>query len=318
MPPYTIEFHPLASDPPDRPRRFGGYLFNEPTHARQQRADEAVVGYLVNESLGTRDGRLVLFVREGEVHSPSQATFGGIEAAPEVPAGALHQLLDAAEAFVRSGGYTRLSIGQWPAAYAPDLHERIGSVFRERGYRATRTELNQHLTVTGVPFEAGLHPSARRRLRKCREAGLVVAEWTEPDWSAVHTFVAAARRRKGYPMTLSEPELRTLGRRFPDEFRVFTVRDGTELAALTVVIRLNARVLYTFYPADAERYLDHSPTILTTAGIYAYAQANGYGLLDLGTSSNGGVPNAGLVRFKQNLGAEPSEKVTFVKDFPGI
>lgn len=315
MHPYTVDFRPASAEPPDGARRFEGYLFNEPRHARQQ-AGAAFCFFLKNEATGTLDGRLVLFARDDEVRSPSQATFGGVELAPEVPTAALHRLLDAAEAFVQAGGYPRLSLAQWPAAYAPALHGRIGAVLHERGYLAARTEVNQHLPVTVVPLEAALHPSARRRLRKCREAGFGFSEWTAPDWSAVHAFVAAARARKGYPMTLSEADLTRLGTQFPGEFRVFVVRDGTELAALTVVIRLNARVLYTFYPADAERYLAFSPTILTTAGIYAFAQQNGYELLDLGTSSQGGVPNAGLVRFKQHLGAESSCKVTFVKEFP--
>jgi hypothetical protein len=315
MHPYTVEFRSLAADAPALPRSFEGYLFNEPAHARQQVADDATVGYLIDTVRGTLAGRLVLFVRDGEARSPSQATFGGVEYADGVPPAALHALLDGAETFARRRGLSRLRLAQWPAAYAPSTYDSLSEVLRARGYRPAVVELNQHLTIRPGAFESGLHPSARRRLRKAQEAGLRADAWPQPDWAAVHAFVAAARQRKGYPMTLTAAALGTLGRRFPDEFRVVAAWDGPTLAALTVVVRLNARVLYTFYPADAEAYLPYSPTILTTAYLYNYAQRAGYGLIDLGISSVGGVPNAGLIRFKANLGAESSEKVTFVKDF---
>jgi hypothetical protein len=48
-------------------------------------------------------------------------------------------------------------------------------------------------------------------------------------------------------------------------------------------------------------------------GIYEHCQVEKIRLIDLGTSALNGRPNFGLLDFKLNLGAVPTEKLTFEK-----
>ena len=97
---------------------------------------------------------------------------------------------------------------------------------------------------------------------------------------------------------------------FPKAFQIFTVRDKHKIVALTVTVRVNDRILYNFYPADAAEYHNYSPTVMLTEGLYNYCWEVGIGLLDLGSA-----PNYGLIRFKKNLGAQASLKLSFEKVF---
>lgn len=296
---------------PPWPARFERYLFNEPRHLRGQSAAGITTFFVVNPDTSTTEARLSLFGREGEALSPFRATFGGIEAAPDLPDEALDALLDAAERWAIFQNLTSIRLTQWPAAYAPELANRIDHRLKTGGYRLVFTEKNQHLDLTRA---LTLHDSARRRLVKAERAGAVFEEWKNPDWETAHAFVQAARTRKGLPLSMNAAELRNLGESSPEEILVFTVRDGAALAALGVVIRLNARILYHFLPADSAEHQTFSPTIFLNLHLADWARQRGYALLDLGISTHHGVPNEGLLRFKANLGAEVTEKRTYGKE----
>lgn len=311
--PYEV-FRSASAEPP-LTARFERFLFNEPRHLRGQSADEATTFFLKNRTAGTTEARLSVFGRDGGAVSPMRATFGGIEAAPDVPAAALDFFLESVETWARARNLTALRLGQWPAVYAPGLAERLDDVLKSRGYERLFADQNQHLLVNGEPLETRMHDPARRKLRKARRAGYVFQKWENPDWAEAHRFIRAARDRKNLPLSLTAPELQRLGETFPDEVGVFTVRVGGALAALGVTIRLNARVLYHFLPADAAEFLPFSPTVFLNAGLHEWAFENGFELLDLGISTKLGVPNEGLLRFKRHLGAQVSAKVTYVKNF---
>ncbi len=56
--------------------------------------------------------------------------------------------------------------------------------------------------------------------------------------------------------------------------------------------------------------------VLLNSYLYEYAQSEGIVLIDLGVSlDHTGREKASLMRFKENLGAERSEKVTYEKVF---
>ncbi|MDR6194232.1 hypothetical protein [Siphonobacter sp. SORGH_AS_0500] len=148
-------------------------------------------------------------------------------------------------------------------------------------------------------------------MKKSLREGLHFEEWLNPDWAIVHAFITAARERKQRPMTMSLETLFASVTQLPNVFQVFTARFQGKLAALVVTVRINERILYTLYPADAAEFLDLSPLILVNAGLYQYCLTNQYQILDLGISTENGVRNEGLIRFKKNLGAITSEKHSY-------
>ncbi|MBC7893504.1 MAG: GNAT family N-acetyltransferase, partial [Sphingobacteriaceae bacterium] len=228
----------------------------------------------------------------------------------DLPYEALDSLLDAVEKWAVSQNLISIRLTQWPAAYAPELAIRLDHRLKTGGYRPVFTEKNQHLDLTR-PLT--LHDSARRRFRKAERAGFAFEEWKNPDWETAHAFLHAARTRKSLPLSMTAAELRNMGEKFPEEIFVFTVCDGLTLAALGVVIRLNARILYHFLPADSAEYSTFSPTIFLNLHLADWARQRSYGLLDLGISTHHGVLNEGLLRFKANLGAGVSGKSTWEK-----
>jgi lipid II:glycine glycyltransferase (peptidoglycan interpeptide bridge formation enzyme) len=87
------------------------------------------------------------------------------------------------------------------------------------------------------------------------------------------------------------------------------------LLALTIGVVVNSKILYNFLLSAEESYKSYSPTILLLKGVYEYCQGNSYKLYDLGPASDEGIPNYGLITFKQKTGGEASLKMGFEKFF---
>lgn len=293
---------------------FDPYLFNRTEHlATQRRKNPVSIGLQ-----GTDDCRIAavlhLDLPATEALSLSQAPFGGLQAAPDLPAEALARVLETAETWCRTNKVGKLVIRTAPAAYDEMQSARLKTVYGSCGFVAIGTPVNHHIRVTATPFPDRIHTSERRRLRKCLRAGFTAEIWKHPDPAQVYAFLAESRKRQGYPLSLDFDQLRLLLTYLPQQAQVFVVKDRNQLVSLTVGIRVSGRILYNFCPADNLDYRSYSPMVLLNGYLYEYAQSAGIELIDLGVSLDHlGNQKASLMRFKENLGAERSDKVTYEK-----
>jgi hypothetical protein len=310
-----------ADQPPAAPRlplAFDSFLYFEPAHqALQQHGKPVLAFFLEDETAGFTVAQLyvVLDVEGvGLARSPGQASFGGVQLAPELPVAALHQLLEVAEATLRQLQQRQLTVRSYPFRYDPTGAATLAEALRQRGYPVVLAEENYHLD-TQRDYAAHLVPAERRRLAKCRRQGLFVEQ--EPPFlvPAAYEFIAACRHERGQALSLSLAQVEALFRAFPRQHYVFSVRKpGGEWAAVTIAIQVSKEVVYNFYPASKLTDNLLSPTVLLNAGLHTFAQASGIAAVDLGTSTlPGGTPNTSLLRFKRHLGGVASLRLTWQK-----
>lgn len=293
---------------------FERYLFNSPLHLLSQPCTEGYC-FLLLSSRKRVEARFNLFIHQAMGLSACRAPFGWVEFNPALDVRHLDTLLDSIEAFARSRELHQLRMTAYPFCYAPEAAQTLSQRLLFRGFTIYNSELSYHLPVDATPFESLLHDTERRRLKKSRKAGFEFRAEEAPELESVYSFIKSCRERRGFPVSLPLSDFKNLLSRFPESYQVFTLRQGNKTAALTVTVRVNDRILYNFYPADAEEYRPYSPTVQLTEGLYDYCQEKGYGLLDLGISTDRGAPNYGLIRFKKNLGAQASLKLSFEKVF---
>jgi len=273
--------------------------------------------YLEDEAAGLSVAQLFVvldYPAVGEASSPGQAPFGAVQLAPGVPLAAIHYLLDQAERTLRQRGQQRLHLRGYPVCYDPAGAALLAEALRQRHYAVALAEENYYLDPAR-DYEAHLHPSERRRLRRCRQQGLVPEQ--EPPlllpWA--YDFIAQCRQERGQALSLPLARVQELFRAFPRQHMLFSVRKpGGEWAALTIAIQVSERVLYNFYPASplADNHL--SPAVLLNESLHAYARASGLAVVDLGTSMLPTGPNESLLRFKRHLGGVASLKLSWDKD----
>jgi len=206
-----------------------------------------------------------------------------------------------------------LTLKNSPEVYARVESERLRKVLIESGYE-TNAEVSAVLPVTDKPFESALHHSERKRLRKCKESGLIFNQLALRDLPTIYQFLKGCREEKGYSLSMSLDELTRVTTVFPDVFFLTSVKHNDQLVAANISIQLNSRVLYNFYHDHQVSYDALSPVVFLNEGLYQICQHRKLDLLDLGTSHAEGKLNETLLNFKLKLGAQPSNKITFVKN----
>lgn len=304
----------LRNPAPDDIPRFSqdGFFFNEWAHLRQQDPGPLFTLFALNLTTQQADARCAFFSQDGQAISPRAAPFGSLEFRETLPDAVLADLINALREEAQATGAFRLRLTHHPYSYAPAQTERLTTCLRTNGFRPIRQDLNFHLPIDADSFGTNLHLSERRRLLKCQRAGFRVGRWEQPCLETVLSFLQVSRQQQGYALTLSLTQLHRLLNQFPVQFPVFAVWDGATLAAVTVTVRVRSDILYNFLPADNLAYRSFSPAVMLTDGLVRYGRQTGIRLLDLGVSLDARrQPKPGLIRFKRNLGAVESVKLTF-------
>ena len=314
---WLMPHGPAGPVPPRLPLAFESFLYLRPAHlALAPAAGPGFSAYLEDPAAGHTLAQLHLSYDPGtgQARSPAQAPFGAVQLAPGLGRAAVHQLLDAAEAELRRLGVARLAMRGYPLAYDPAGAATLAEVLRQRGYRVALVEQNYYLDPAR-DYEANLHASERRRLHKCRRAGLFIEQ--EPAYllPRAYEFIQQCRQERGQTLSLPLERVQALFKAFPREHFLFSVRepDGA-WAALTVAIQVSGQVLYNFYPASPLRCNNLSPVVLLNEGLHAFARASGLAVLDLGTSTLDNGPNTSLLRFKRHLGGVAGLRLIWEKE----
>jgi hypothetical protein len=223
-------------------------------------------------------------------------------------------LLKCVENFVKIQQGKEIIIKTAPSNYSIFGGGKLNSIYRQLGFNVEQLMKSHYIPVTKISYESLLSKPERRRLRRCHQAAFKTAMPDADRTSIICTFITDSRSRMGYRLSLSANELENQIRALPQDMVMFAVYDGNTLIAATVTIRVTRNVLYNFLPADLAEYRTFSPTVLLTASVYAYCQAQGICQLDLGTSiDHEGLEKPSLIRFKENIGGQLAQKIIWTK-----
>jgi hypothetical protein len=293
--------------------RYPSFLFHNPFHVLLQNGSEVYVCYIENKN--SIEGRVYVFLDKGEAKSPYKMAFGGFEFSEHLPYKQIDEWVEFLMDFCKKKLSKSLQITSYPFSYAPEQSHILTQIFLHKGFEIIQSEITHYLPITNNPFIEQLHPSEKRRLQKCKKANFRFELLENYQISEVHQFIQACRERKNFPMSMTLEALSQTIQAFPEQYLVFAVKDKDKIVALTVAIVINANILYNFYPADSPDCLSFSPTVMLIEGLYEFCQKENFTLLDLGISTDKGLANEGLIRFKKNLGAKSALKLSFLKTF---
>ncbi len=310
---FLLQHNPL---PVDRPIFCQpGFLFNEYRHLHQQSGGEFYLLSALNLATRQAEARCAFFIRQDEAVSPYSAPFGSIEFVDSLSDAVLDDFLFSLIQTARRLGASVMRLRHYPHCYAPQQTERLVAMATKHHFRLVENNTAFFLPITPIDaFDTIITPAERRRLRKCRAAGFQFIHWQTPDINEVTNFIRRTRQQQGYPLTIAPGQLIHLLHKFPNEFPVFGIIDGSQLTAIAIAVHVRHDILYNFLPASDSAYSTFSPMVMLMDGMYGFCQQQHINLFDLGVSLDADKrPKPGLMRFKRSLGAQESPKFTFEK-----
>jgi hypothetical protein len=259
-------------------------------------------------------GIIHFHLRDSRALSPLRSPFGSFALSAEVSEKVLEEFLAFTETKLKELGATIIVMKNPPEAYSIDYDRLLQRTLLNKGYTVQAEEISAIIPVTNKSFETILHRSEGKRLRKCREAGLVFQLVSLHQLPAIYNFLKTCRDEKGYEISMTLEELEKITSVFPDHFFLTQVILKDKLVAANISIQVNEKVLYNFYHDHHRLYNFLSPVVFLNEGLYKFCQQQNLTLLDLGTSMRDGEINLSLLNFKLRLGAQSSRKLTFVKN----
>jgi hypothetical protein len=293
-------------------------LFNdEAYHLLHLGDDEQVVavegrgadGHLV----GTASGVLV----GATWTSGHRAPFGGFDLAREwtTPAevgGFVDDVLDELRGRGVAAARVRTKPASWSAA-EPLLQQALLT----RGFAVEQAELNFHVDVGtrhAAGYAASLKKEARKALHRAEGLGLEFALLDDAgSWDEAFAVLRANREAKGRPMNLELEYLRRAEDAFGDRIRMAVLRHAGAVVAAALLYRADPGREVVVRWGDHGHQLPHSPMYLLADRVVDLVGGEGAVRLDLGISTDGGVPNPGLVQFKRAIGADAELRLDLVQ-----
>jgi hypothetical protein len=292
---------------------FDSGIFHNPKHLQLQSITGWHTYVILNNEEESVVALLHVHIEKENARSPLRSPFGSILFSKTITSDILTKFVTFVELKLKERGVKKLTLKNPPEIYLPEEGERLRKVLTEFGYESN-TETSAVIPVLERKFESTLHYSARKKVRKCEEAGFAFNQLTLPDLPVVYQFLKTSREEKKYSLSMSLEEITRAASVFPDAFFLTSVTDKNQLVAANISIQVNSRVLYNFYHDHLALYDAFSPLVFLNKGLYQICQQRKLELLDLGTSQIDGGLNESLHNFKLKLGAQPSNKLTFVKN----
>lgn len=135
--------------------------------------------------------------------------------------------------------------------------------------------------------------------------------WEEKEMA--YNVIRQNREENGYPLRMSWLQVKETVMFVPNDF--FLVKYNDKNVAAAIVFGVTDSVYQVIYWGDIKEYQNKYTMHYLSSKVYEYYANKKINMLDIGPSTEEGVPNIGLCTFKEKIGCETSLKFTLQKMF---
>jgi len=289
------------------------YLYNTAEFIKISSGKEPVVFSIIDKRRKTILVQCKFTIRDGVAYSPEIGPFGSLEMDPSLPSEILIDFVRYIERTLADMEVNQVIIKNYATFQSASNCKKIHEAFLEGGYTIHSVNINHHIDVSDRIFSSFIHSMEKRRMEKANKADLVVRRANLKEMGRIHDFIRECRNEKGLEINISKEKfLETIDQLSEHYYAFIGIIDGT-IAVASVCVRVNSDILYNYLPASAGKYNSLSPMVKLMGYIYNFAQDMNFKFIDLGVSSISGKPQESLIKFKERIGGQMSEKITYRK-----
>lgn len=247
----------------------------------------------------------------GVWRSPFSAPMGGFVSRGGVTAGDYAEAAEAVSEWAGRGNL-RVTVG------APDVYGGMRGVWESVAWGGAigvcHADVNHYrvLEFEAGSATAGFSRMARKGYRRGEREGLrfEVLGCRDEEVRRVYGVIESNRRAMGYPLRMSEGDVVRTARVMGWRVMTVTNTEGEDVAG-AMVCPVSAGVAQVIYWGDTVAGRRARAMDFLAGKVMDWARGEGYGVLDIGPSSESGVVSGGLSRFKESVGCRCGLKLTF-------
>ena len=253
-------------------------------------------------------GGIILGESSDTLASPFSAPFGGFSFTRSQSIQYVDEMVNALVYYAITCG-KNLRVTLPPSFYDESMSAKCVSAFSRLSDVSSIIDINYHLTADSMPTSSG-----RRALRRSEKFDLAFhhLDGTPSNIARVYNVIAANHTHRHHPLHMSLADILATVSIVPADFFVLTMGD-TDVAA-AMIYRSAPDIAQLIYWGDTPGYSNMRVMNRLAAAIHQHYRNKGITVIDLGISSLNGIPDAGLCRFKENIGAISLPRYTFIID----
>lgn len=272
------------------------------------------VHYFVFKDNKVRLG-ICLGEKDGVLKSPFSAPFGGFSYNTDE-----HKFKFVEESVALLSNFAKenklnLKITLPPDFYGSTIINETASTLYRSDFSLKYVDMNYQFYVKDFGnYEENLNREARRNLQRALQVPhsfIKLDSKNEKDVARAYAVIKANREWRGFPLHMSLQAVLDTIKIIPADFFVLNV-DGQDAAAAQV-FHVSDSIVQVIYWGDVPGFYDKKVMNLLAYKVFEYYAKQGkVKIIDIGPSTEFGVPNHGLCEFKENIGCKTSLKFTFV------
>lgn len=282
------------------------YLFNKIDFQKFHHAKKRLVfGY---QPLDKIEAICCVGIEGKEAYSNYHLPFGGIDEGKELSEEEIDFFLEFVYAELKKIGVTSLILTLFPEAYQPSLYQFQKKKLLAMGGQVKLKEENYHIEVKDTSLTSKFSKGRLHGYRKCEKLGVKASRLTHSFLSEAYRIIETCHAASNYPVTMSLEQLKKSFNQFPDHYHLYGVHHENKLIAVSVVVEVHEKIVYTAYNGDDYEYRPYSPLVFLHNYLYDEAKNKGVEIIDLGLATAKGTVNEGLKAFKKSIGGIKSPK----------
>jgi hypothetical protein len=265
---------------------------------------------LVDESDKTIIG-LIAGIKNGVLFSPFSAPFGGFHFRNEnMYISEIDSFLFSLKEYIRSQDLKGIEITLPPDLYHLSFNAKtVNSLFRN-GFQSKVPEITNWVDL--FRFNGKFSQSnSREYYRQAVRNGLSFDLSSDEDEKMeIYDLICQNRAKFGRPIYMTLKDIQDTGNFWPVDFLKVSTADKT-IVASAIFYRSHPDICYAVFWGDNEAGRPLRAMDFLTFNLWTHYKNIGFKYIDLGISTEAGIPNEGLLRFKESHESVSSLKYRF-------
>lgn len=295
------------------------YVYNSSAFHELNKGKTDEILYLLFKAKDKFYGALALGIKDKKAYIPYSAPFGFFEQKKEsLKLERYHEIFDALESYLYSKGISSLYFKMPPEIYAPSEITKVANCLTNRKYQLLAMELNYQLPIEkyGKDYEKYLASNARKNLKNAVKSNLTVKRCVRPEEKlTAYQIIQTNRRQRGFPLRMTCEQVFETTKIVEHDF--FLVEFNNISIAAALIYYVTNGIAQVIYWGEDKAYSSIRPINFLAYELVNYYLKKEIRVLDIGPSTEDGIPNYGLCEFKEGIGCEISPKYVFYKMLEG-
>lgn len=266
------------------------------------------IHYLVFSDSRTRLG-IILGETDSALHSPFSAPYGGFCQHHTQRLQHIDNAIELLGDYARQIG-KKVEIALPPSVYDETFISMQLSAFQRSGH-ILPADLSYHFQLSDFDFyDRVIGVKAKQKLRHSLREDFVFSKAETPlEKQRAYEVIRQNREEKGYLLRMSWEEIKKTTALVESDFFLLS-HSGRDVAS-AMVFHVEPDIYQLIYWGNINDSASLRPMNLLAYRLFEYYSHTSLKILDIGPSTTDGIPNYGLIDFKESVGCRPSPKFHF-------